>query len=625
MLSSKKSEIQFLRMKSVDPTSNLYFDFTSKKSLIGSFDSCDIKISDPHISHYHAIFILEKDGMGEVIDLDSTNGVFINGTKIERGPILPGDILTLGNLNFKIHELDSDIVNRKSIIDRDEDKKKIDFDSSSDITCIIPRVKPPSGDWVLIDGEYCNIKFSNAPKTIDRPPLELVKFDEKAFIDIEEKGKIYSIFRPSKNEKQSIEITTLSNGNILSMDLFSISTKKILLSPDKSRPGQVHVPTLKRNLALPLIAKEKNEIYIKCPQDFEGKNLLKPDFTLNSKSLPQVLGNDDIFSFSDNSIQILARLSDAPPSIKNPPIVGRDTDFLKLLIALLPTLFGITLMLLLVETHDPKEEKKKVAVIYKPKPKAKINKEKTSEKVAQNEAPKSEPKKDPPKDIQTPKQIAKPIQKQKVVQKGPPPKPTKPTKVAEKKSFKLNSKRFSNIFSKKPTRIQTTSSTNNKSFADSSPATSTNVTGLNMKSKNVSTLGGNFSSGYNTSTGSSGLASKKGVESAFEGVTYVDQSSIDPKLVKKILGEYLPQFQHCYQQELLVNENAKGTLDLNFNVNKDGKIVKVKIGTSRQSFSAKGINCMKKILNLIKFPKPKGGGEYNIRQPLNFSSERKGL
>jgi len=37
--------------------------------------------------------------------------------------------------------------------------------------------------------------------------------------------------------------------------------------------------------------------------------------------------------------------------------------------------------------------------------------------------------------------------------------------------------------------------------------------------------------------------------------------------------------------------------------------------------SSKGIACMGNILHMIDFPKPKGGGLVDVRQPLNFLSE----
>ena len=97
---------------------------------------------------------------------------------------------------------------------------------------------------------------------------------------------------------------------------------------------------------------------------------------------------------------------------------------------------------------------------------------------------------------------------------------------------------------------------------------------------------------------------------------------MDPELLRKILAEYLPQFRHCYQQELQKQEDVEGVLDMNFRIGKDGKVSKINIKAKDSRFSGGGVNCMASVLRLIDFPKPKGGGIVDVRQPLNFFSER---
>ena len=98
--------------------------------------------------------------------------------------------------------------------------------------------------------------------------------------------------------------------------------------------------------------------------------------------------------------------------------------------------------------------------------------------------------------------------------------------------------------------------------------------------------------------------------------------SIDPEVLRRILQEYLPQFKFCYQQELQEHsEKLKGIVDLNFRIEGNGKVSTVRIKSAQTKFSEKGIGCMGNILHMINFPKPKGGGVVDVRQPLNFSSE----
>jgi hypothetical protein len=135
-------------------------------------------------------------------------------------------------------------------------------------------------------------------------------------------------------------------------------------------------------------------------------------------------------------------------------------------------------------------------------------------------------------------------------------------------------------------------------------------------------LGKDAVGNYDRSTTTRGLANKKGIDTAFVQADTVVMGSIEPEVLRKILQEYLPQFKFCYQQELQEHsEKIKGIVDLNFRIEGDGKVSTVNIKTASTQFSSKGISCMSNILRIIDFPKPKGGGLVDVRQPLNFFSE----
>lgn len=135
-------------------------------------------------------------------------------------------------------------------------------------------------------------------------------------------------------------------------------------------------------------------------------------------------------------------------------------------------------------------------------------------------------------------------------------------------------------------------------------------------------LGKDTYGNYDRSTTAKGLANKKGIDTAFVQADTVVLGSIEPEVLRKILQEYLPQFKFCYQQELSENsEKIKGIVDLNFRIEPDGKVSVVNIKSASTKFSQKGISCMGNILHMIEFPKPKGGGLVDVRQPLNFLSE----
>jgi len=138
----------------------------------------------------------------------------------------------------------------------------------------------------------------------------------------------------------------------------------------------------------------------------------------------------------------------------------------------------------------------------------------------------------------------------------------------------------------------------------------------------VGSLGSDLA-GAEASMGSQGLSSKKGMDTSYIQTKTVVLGSMDPELLRKILQRYLPQFRHCYQQELAYNsEDIKGIVDLDFEISGAGRVAKMDIKAKDNRFSKRGIDCMGKVLSIIDFPKPKGGGRVAVRQPLSFFSEK---
>ncbi|MFW5967428.1 MAG: diguanylate cyclase [Persicimonas sp.] len=83
---------------------------------VGRADDADIVIADSGVSRRHARFHV-TEGKAVVEDLDSSNGVFVNGERIERiAKLTPGDKISLGTetiLKFTYHDrLDEDFQQR---------------------------------------------------------------------------------------------------------------------------------------------------------------------------------------------------------------------------------------------------------------------------------------------------------------------------------------------------------------------------------------------------------------------------------------------------------------------------------------------------------------------------------
>lgn len=91
---------------------------------VGRSSLNDIVISEKEISSFHCNFLLEPDGSLFIFDLDSTNGVFVNGVKVMvKTRIMPHDTIKLGGYSFDWQK--AILVEPGSTLQTGPDKEKI--------------------------------------------------------------------------------------------------------------------------------------------------------------------------------------------------------------------------------------------------------------------------------------------------------------------------------------------------------------------------------------------------------------------------------------------------------------------------------------------------------------------
>ncbi len=86
------------------PTLLMTLNFAAKQELsIGRAENCDIRLDGLQISNHHARLL--QTGSGIVIeDLNSTNGVYVNGTRISRQGIFPNDNVQIGSFLIQVDQ-----------------------------------------------------------------------------------------------------------------------------------------------------------------------------------------------------------------------------------------------------------------------------------------------------------------------------------------------------------------------------------------------------------------------------------------------------------------------------------------------------------------------------------------
>jgi hypothetical protein len=71
-------------------------EIRKRRTVIGRSKDCDIQLADPNMSRRHAE--LRQEGTAYwIVDLDSTNGIELNGHRVKRAKLDEGDTVTLGS------------------------------------------------------------------------------------------------------------------------------------------------------------------------------------------------------------------------------------------------------------------------------------------------------------------------------------------------------------------------------------------------------------------------------------------------------------------------------------------------------------------------------------------------
>lgn len=74
------------------------------KNVLGTAADCDIVITDPYLSAKHCT-IRHEEGNFVLIDLDSTNGTFVNQKRVSKMELIDNDTVRFGRTEFKFKAL----------------------------------------------------------------------------------------------------------------------------------------------------------------------------------------------------------------------------------------------------------------------------------------------------------------------------------------------------------------------------------------------------------------------------------------------------------------------------------------------------------------------------------------
>jgi pSer/pThr/pTyr-binding forkhead associated (FHA) protein len=81
--------------------SGWFVELAQPEVLVGRHSSADVRLPLPDVSRRHCRFVFSGD-VWQVFDLQSLNGVLVNGAKVEGAVLHQGDTLRIGGFIFQV-------------------------------------------------------------------------------------------------------------------------------------------------------------------------------------------------------------------------------------------------------------------------------------------------------------------------------------------------------------------------------------------------------------------------------------------------------------------------------------------------------------------------------------------
>jgi hypothetical protein len=127
--------------------------------------------------------------------------------------------------------------------------------------------------------------------------------------------------------------------------------------------------------------------------------------------------------------------------------------------------------------------------------------------------------------------------------------------------------------------------------------------------------GSGTGSGYGTGSGRGGMRGRQAKPPEVRIGNATATGDLDKNIIRRYIRRKLPQITHCYEKQLLVKPNIRGTIVTEFQISPQGAVLSVKATGMGDSDVE---NCVADAIRTIAFPKPKGGGLVNVRYPFTF-------
>src|SRR4051794_8487083 len=83
------------------PSGKIRYEITGDRTTVGRTRDNEIVLQDPAVSSHHCEFVAEKVGL-VLRDMNSSNGTYVNGRRIQSAPVYDGDAVKVGQFQGRI-------------------------------------------------------------------------------------------------------------------------------------------------------------------------------------------------------------------------------------------------------------------------------------------------------------------------------------------------------------------------------------------------------------------------------------------------------------------------------------------------------------------------------------------
>lgn len=129
-----------IRLVALDEGSDIVID--RAMVMVGRHPQCDARLESIRVSRRHCCMMKEQHTDDVIVrDLGSTNGIRINGQRIEKGTLRPGDELSIAHLRYRMEVGHSEELTLAETIPADHQAREV------------AAKPPPSSPFVATPGE----------------------------------------------------------------------------------------------------------------------------------------------------------------------------------------------------------------------------------------------------------------------------------------------------------------------------------------------------------------------------------------------------------------------------------------------------------------------------------------